>query len=181
MKAPCDRDRRRFETDRRARRNTRPHPASIATADFAHYAVEISGERIPAGRLAVFRPVDPVTVGGDAGETARLVLIGGETLDGPRHLWQNFVSSRRERVEQTKADWKAGCFSGRAGGRGRIHPAAGGRGGRVLPVIADADPPLRSKPRAFRLDSGPRCTRQSIRSFLIRFFLLRAVDAAGPV
>jgi hypothetical protein len=38
------------------------------------------------------------------------VLIGGERMDGPRHIWWNFVSSRPERIEQAKADWKAGRF-----------------------------------------------------------------------
>ena len=35
------------------------------------------------------------------------MLIGGEPLDGPRHIWWNFVSSSKERIEQAKADWKA--------------------------------------------------------------------------
>jgi hypothetical protein len=36
--------------------------------------------------------------------------IGGETMDGPRPIWSNFVSSRLDRIEQAKADWKAGRF-----------------------------------------------------------------------
>ncbi|MCS6946626.1 MAG: pirin family protein [Steroidobacteraceae bacterium] len=40
----------------------------------------------------------------------RGVVIGGERLDGPRYIWWNFVSSRRERIEQAKADWAAGRF-----------------------------------------------------------------------
>jgi redox-sensitive bicupin YhaK (pirin superfamily) len=74
-------------------------------------AVEIAGDRFPAGQLAVLRRGDPITVCNDTGEAARLVLIGGETVDGPRYLWWNFVSSRRERIEQAKADWKAGRFA----------------------------------------------------------------------
>jgi hypothetical protein len=35
------------------------------------------------------------------------MLLGGEPL-GPRHIWWNFVSSRKERIEQAKADWRAG-------------------------------------------------------------------------
>ena len=31
-------------------------------------------------------------------------------MDGPRHIWWNFVSSRKERIEQAKAEWKAGHF-----------------------------------------------------------------------
>lgn len=42
---------------------------------------------------------------------ARVMLVGGEPLDGPRHLWWNFVSSSRERIEQAKADWREGRFA----------------------------------------------------------------------
>jgi hypothetical protein len=38
------------------------------------------------------------------------MLLGGEPMDGPRHLWWNFVSSSTERIEQAKADWRAGRF-----------------------------------------------------------------------
>jgi redox-sensitive bicupin YhaK (pirin superfamily) len=38
------------------------------------------------------------------------VLLGGAAMDGPRHIWWNFVSSRKERIEQAKADWKAARF-----------------------------------------------------------------------
>ena len=41
---------------------------------------------------------------------ARLLMLGGAAMDGPRHLFWNFVSSSRERIEQAKADWKAGRF-----------------------------------------------------------------------
>jgi redox-sensitive bicupin YhaK (pirin superfamily) len=41
---------------------------------------------------------------------ARFVLVGGETLDGERHIWWNFVSSSKERIEQAKEDWKMGRF-----------------------------------------------------------------------
>jgi hypothetical protein len=40
----------------------------------------------------------------------RLAVVGGAAMDGPRHIWWNFVSSRKERIEQAKADWKAGRF-----------------------------------------------------------------------
>ena len=40
-------------------------------------------------------------------EPSRLMLLGGEPL-GTRHIWWNFVSSRKERIEQAKADWQAG-------------------------------------------------------------------------
>ena len=41
---------------------------------------------------------------------ARLLLIGGEPLDGERHIWWNLVSSSAERIEQAKRDWQAGRF-----------------------------------------------------------------------
>ena len=40
----------------------------------------------------------------------KAMLMGGEPLDGPRHLWWNFVSSSRERIEQAKDDWRDGRF-----------------------------------------------------------------------
>ena len=45
-----------------------------------------------------------------ANEDSRLMLFGGAPLDGERHLWWNFVASRRERIEQAKADWAAGRY-----------------------------------------------------------------------
>ena len=46
---------------------------------------------------------------------ARLLLLGGAPMDGPRHLFWNFVSSSRERIEQAKADWTGGRFGKVAG------------------------------------------------------------------
>jgi len=42
----------------------------------------------------------------------KAMLLGGEPLDGPRHLWWNFVSSSKERIEQAKRDWVEGRFGG---------------------------------------------------------------------
>jgi|GEM_PF-6397244 len=42
---------------------------------------------------------------------ARLMFLGGAALEGPRYIWWNFVSSRRERIEQAKEDWKTGRFA----------------------------------------------------------------------
>jgi redox-sensitive bicupin YhaK (pirin superfamily) len=71
--------------------------------------VEIAGQRFEPGRLLVFSSGDTVLV--KAASAVRLLLLGGEPLDGPRYLWWNFVSSSRERIEQAKADWKAGRFA----------------------------------------------------------------------
>jgi redox-sensitive bicupin YhaK (pirin superfamily) len=70
--------------------------------------IDVAGDRFGTGRLLVLRPGDPITV--TAITDARLVLLGGATMDGPRHIWWNFVSSRKERIEQAKADWKAARF-----------------------------------------------------------------------
>jgi redox-sensitive bicupin YhaK (pirin superfamily) len=71
-------------------------------------SVEIAGDRFAAGQLLVLRPRDAITV--TAAEDARVMLVGGAALDGPRHIWWNFVSSRKERIEQAKAEWKARRF-----------------------------------------------------------------------
>jgi redox-sensitive bicupin YhaK (pirin superfamily) len=71
--------------------------------------VTIGGDRFPYGQLLVLRP-GTITLRNAENEATRLVLIGGETMDGPRHIWWNFVSSRPERIEQARADWKAGRF-----------------------------------------------------------------------
>jgi redox-sensitive bicupin YhaK (pirin superfamily) len=69
-------------------------------------AVEHDGARYPAGRLLVFaNGGEPAIVA--AGAPARVMLLGGASI-GPRFIWWNLVSSRPERIEQAKADWKSG-------------------------------------------------------------------------
>jgi len=70
--------------------------------------IAIAGDRFGAGQLLVLRPGDRVTV--EAASAAKFVLVGGAAMDGPRHIWWNFVSSRKDRIEAAKADWKAGRF-----------------------------------------------------------------------
>jgi redox-sensitive bicupin YhaK (pirin superfamily) len=60
------------------------------------------------GQLLIFRPGDRITV--SAATPARFLLLGGAPMDGPRYIWWNFVSSRKERIEQAKAEWKTGRF-----------------------------------------------------------------------
>jgi redox-sensitive bicupin YhaK (pirin superfamily) len=69
--------------------------------------IEIAGDTFTPGRLLVFRPGDAITI--RAKTPARFMLLGGANL-GQRHLWWNFVSSRKERIEQAKEDWRAGRF-----------------------------------------------------------------------
>jgi redox-sensitive bicupin YhaK (pirin superfamily) len=72
--------------------------------------IEYGGARYGAGQLLVFRAGDEVALA--APEKARLVLFGGEPLDGERTLWWNFVSSRKARIAQAADDWKSGRFGG---------------------------------------------------------------------
>jgi redox-sensitive bicupin YhaK (pirin superfamily) len=55
---------------------------------------------LAAGSEAIVRAEQP----------SHVVMIGGEPLDGPRHIWWNFVSSSEERIEQAKRDWREGRF-----------------------------------------------------------------------
>jgi hypothetical protein len=71
--------------------------------------IEIGGVAFTAGRLLVLRPGDSISI--RAVTEARLMLVGGATMDGPRHIWWNFVSSSQERIEAAKADWKEGRFT----------------------------------------------------------------------
>lgn len=70
--------------------------------------IEIAGDKFQSGRLLVFKPGDRITI--KANSASRFMLLGGASLDGPRHMWWNFVSSRRDRIEQAKEDWKTGKF-----------------------------------------------------------------------
>jgi len=70
--------------------------------------VRVAGESFDAPVLLVFRPGDRITV--TAASRARVMFLGGTALEGPRHIWWNFVSSRRDRIEAAKADWEAGRF-----------------------------------------------------------------------
>jgi redox-sensitive bicupin YhaK (pirin superfamily) len=71
--------------------------------------VEIAGDRFEGPRLLIFRPGDRITI--TARGLTRLMFLGGTALEGPRYIWWNFVSSRRERIEQAKEDWRTGRFS----------------------------------------------------------------------
>jgi redox-sensitive bicupin YhaK (pirin superfamily) len=75
----------------------------------AEGGIDIAGERFDAGKLLVLRPGEALTIGAEI--ASRLVLLGGEPMDGPRRLWWNFVSTSMERIEQAKDDWKNGRFA----------------------------------------------------------------------
>jgi redox-sensitive bicupin YhaK (pirin superfamily) len=68
----------------------------------------LDGMRLDPMTLYVLRPGIAATLSSDCG--ARICLCGGEAFATPRHVWWNFVSSSRDRINQAKADWKAGAF-----------------------------------------------------------------------
>jgi redox-sensitive bicupin YhaK (pirin superfamily) len=70
--------------------------------------IDIAGDRFGADRLLVFKPGDAIAI--KALTDAHFTIFGGATMDGPRHIWWNFVSSRKERIEQAKAEWTTGHF-----------------------------------------------------------------------
>jgi redox-sensitive bicupin YhaK (pirin superfamily) len=69
----------------------------------------IDGSMLPLYQLAVLKPGEPMTL--RTTEGCRVMLLGGEAFSSRRHVFWNFVSSSRERIEQAKEDWKAGKFS----------------------------------------------------------------------
>jgi redox-sensitive bicupin YhaK (pirin superfamily) len=74
-------------------------------------AIEVVGQTggFATGELVVFKPDAEIIVRAPHG--ARLMLIGGEPFPERRHIFWNFVSSREERIEQAKSDWKADRFA----------------------------------------------------------------------
>ncbi len=68
--------------------------------------VQLDGDTVAPRLLAVVEPGRATHLA--AGDSAvRLMVIGGDALDAPRHMWWNFVSSRKDRIVQAAADWDA--------------------------------------------------------------------------
>ncbi|MBA3910220.1 MAG: hypothetical protein C0524_10125 [Rhodobacter sp.] len=80
--------------------------------------VTVGGQTFPEGRMLVFRPGDRIGVRA-GGQGARLMLLGGATMDGPRFIWWNFVASSKDRIEAAKEAWRAGDWTH---GRFRLPP-----------------------------------------------------------
>jgi redox-sensitive bicupin YhaK (pirin superfamily) len=68
------------------------------------HGVEVHGP----GAMLMLDKEEEVTLYADA--PARVMVLGGAPLDGPRHIWWNFVSSSKERIERAKTNWKEGKF-----------------------------------------------------------------------
>ncbi|MES2625999.1 MAG: pirin family protein [Pseudomonadota bacterium] len=71
--------------------------------------LEIAGITYSEGTLVAFKPDVDVTI--RAVTNAGCMLLGGDALDAPRHLYWNFVSSDLERIEQAKTDWREQRFA----------------------------------------------------------------------
>ena len=69
----------------------------------------LDGMELPLYTLVVVKPGDAPALKSEKG--ARVMLMGGESFPRPRHVWWNFVSSDRERIQQAKEDWREGRFA----------------------------------------------------------------------
>jgi redox-sensitive bicupin YhaK (pirin superfamily) len=69
------------------------------------YPLIVDGVPLPPHTLALLEAGRSTRI--QAPEGARFIALGGAPLDGHRHIWWNFVSTSRERIEQAKADWEA--------------------------------------------------------------------------
>lgn len=70
-------------------------------------AVSVAGQTFEKGQMMVFRPGDKIAM--TAGEQgARVMILGGDTMDGPRHIWWNFVASSKEKIDAAKEAWREG-------------------------------------------------------------------------
>ncbi|WP_135467078.1 pirin family protein [Crenalkalicoccus roseus] len=87
---------------------------------------EVAGTVFASGRMLLFRAGDALALrAGPQG--ARLLLLGGAAMDGPRYLFWNFVASSPERIEQAKADWREGRFGKVPGDEAEFIPLPEGR------------------------------------------------------
>ena len=70
--------------------------------------IQCEGARYGMGQLLILMRDQPTMISAET--AARVMVFGGEPMDGPRHIWWNFVSSSKDRIEQAKRDWKEGRF-----------------------------------------------------------------------
>lgn len=73
-------------------------------------SIEVAGQVFEAGQMMVFRPGDAIGVKAGS-QGARLMALGGETLNGPRYIWWNFVSSDPDKIEAAKDAWREANFT----------------------------------------------------------------------
>jgi redox-sensitive bicupin YhaK (pirin superfamily) len=87
--------------------------------------IDIAGDKFGAQQLIVLRKGDAITL--TATGDAHVMVFGGEPMDGPRHIWWNFVSSRQERIEEAKEAWKSAKFDPIPGDNEEFIPLPQGR------------------------------------------------------
>ena len=80
----------------------------------------LDGETLETHSLYVLKPGQAMTLCAES--DCRVMLLGGEAFTTPRHVWWNFVSSSRDRINQAKADWKAQLFPKVPGDDGEFIP-----------------------------------------------------------
>ncbi len=80
--------------------------------------ISVGGQVFGPGRMLVFRQGDRLALAAGA-QGARVMLLGGQVMDGPRHIWWNFVASSKERIDAAREAWRAGDW---AHGRFRLPP-----------------------------------------------------------
>ena len=89
-------------------------PLDDSSEERALYVVEgsvaVDGNDVAGGTLAVLRPETPMTIKASSDIAAHVILLGGDAMDGPRYLWWNFVSSRKERIDDARQEWRQGRF-----------------------------------------------------------------------
>ena len=71
--------------------------------------IEREGRRFAEGAVVIFTECEAAAL--RCGDAARVALLGGEPLEGARHIWWNFVASSPERIERAKRDWVEGKFA----------------------------------------------------------------------
>jgi redox-sensitive bicupin YhaK (pirin superfamily) len=68
--------------------------------------LSVAGQSYESGQMLVFRPGDRISVKA-GGQGARLIVLGGATMSGPRYIWWNFVASSKEKIDQAREEWRA--------------------------------------------------------------------------
>ena len=71
--------------------------------------ITLAGREVDESQMLVLQPGREIPL--QALAPTRLLVLGGATMDGPRHIWWNFVSSSLDRIEQAKADWQQDRFA----------------------------------------------------------------------
>jgi redox-sensitive bicupin YhaK (pirin superfamily) len=99
-----------FYVDARLREGTLelPNDHEERAAYVVDGSITVDDRKFEAGNLIVFHPGKQAVL--TCEQNAHVMLIGGARLDGPRYMWWNFVSSRKERLEQAKREWADGQF-----------------------------------------------------------------------